>query len=230
MAMNKSKAEFARMCGVSRVAITKAAKSIFPKAIKGKYVDVSHPDAKAYLESKGGKLADITKPDSPKPKKKAPRKPAAKKPRAKSSEPKPPAPELEEPELFPIDLLPSHIREMADKPFIELLNQFGTDMAFYRWVQSYEKLENTTTKAIKNEKDLGLLVDRSLMDRVFMAPVEDCNKKLLADAPGRMARTAASMVKAGNNSSEIEIELRNVISSFLEQMKQAILRNVDSIS
>lgn len=47
-----SKAEFARLCGVSGAAVTKASSASLKPAVYGKKIDADHPAAIAYLESK----------------------------------------------------------------------------------------------------------------------------------------------------------------------------------
>jgi hypothetical protein len=57
-----SRSEFARQAGVSAAAVTKACNRILKAAVSGKRIDVSHPDAVAYLEKKD---RDQTPPAAP---------------------------------------------------------------------------------------------------------------------------------------------------------------------
>lgn len=227
-----TRSDFATLAGVSPAAITKALGKKLAPAANGKRIDAAHPVAVEYLEQKEqARNAPPPEPKEDPPEKKQRTKrgeqPTAE-PRQNRQRRTPRGAEAKKAEQkkhlsnFDISSLPADLSEWIDEPLRKILDVFGTDTALKDFVDSVGKMETATEKRLKNEEKKGNLVSRDLMKKLWFDPVEEFHQKLLADAPGRIARGVESAVKAGDNQSEIESFIRNEISVFLKQLKRKL--------
>ena len=226
------------MAGVSPAAITKAISNKLAEACQGKRIDASHPDAQKYLEARNQpqrkasqkkqrtaqterKKAAAQKPKAKPAPKSDKEKPATKKRVVRGAEAASQSRKMGPPPKS-IAFVPEDIWAMSEMPFCEIAIEFGSDSRFKDWANGLKTLEEIEDKRLKNAKAKGELVSRELMKQKFYDPVEEFHQKLLADAPGRIARGAINMVKAEEECVEVEKFIRNEISIFLKQMKRKL--------
>ena len=222
-----SKAELARLAGVSKAAVTKAAASFLKPALVGKRIDVDHPAAAAWLQKK------LNPPTSKPPKKpkKAPSKPKSKKtPAAKKTPTKPKAPtESEEPpELPPVELQDdATVKSYGEMKLKDLVAKFGTGAQFKEWTLAKKNLESIRALQVKNEEKEGALISRDLVKTHLFGAIENTNLRLLTDTPKTLSKRIASHVKAGGTLEEAEEIIRKVLSTQLKGVKALAQRALE---
>lgn len=223
-----SKAELARLAGVSKAAVTKAAGTFLAQAVSVGKIDVDHEVVKAWLLKKQGKATPVaTKRTSSKPKPKAAKKTSSKpKPKAKiakkSTPPKePPSPE----ELLPIELPDDKtVKAYGEMKLKDLVAKFGTGAQFKEWTVAKKNLENIRTLQLKNEEKEGELISRELVRIHLFGALESTNLRLLTDAPKTITARLFSHVKAGGTQEGALEIVRKIISTQIKNVKATAQR------
>lgn len=274
-----SRAEFSRRCGVNQSMITRACAKKLKKAVVGKRIDASHPDAEAYLKrqelahtqpvaegldplyEKAIELCRITgrwnhtslrKPLAvgaeralrifktmeaagviPSPEDQTPStvtEPPVEKPVVKGY-----AARNTTKKQASLDALnsggvihdiPEDIRDFADMTLRELIQRFGTDVAFLDWLNATKRIEDINEKRLKNAATQGDLVSRQLVKTGIIDPIESAHLKLLTDGSKTIARRVTAMHSAGRDLADIENFVSDQISSFIRPMKAKIKRSL----
>jgi hypothetical protein len=221
-----SRAEFARIAGVSGAAITKACKGPLAKAGVGKRLDLDHAAALAYLASK-----DAAPPAAPSKSTKRAPKPTTARPRG---EPKAPAREAShtprrdrrqastEAEGSPEDL------EDLAEALRPLLERFGTETRFRDWLDGLKKIEEIREKRLKNEETEAAVVRREPVKVLVFGAIDATHRRLLSDAPRTIVRRVFAMAKSGTPAEEAEGVVRELLGSILRPVKATaarVLRN-----
>jgi hypothetical protein len=212
-----SRADLARMRGVSRAAVTQALRSKLAPALHGQLVDASHPVVKAWLGA-----ADGAATASPKPAKAPPPTPTKPTRTAKNAAPQPPA---VRPELPPEEPAPSDDELDAFAELLRpLVTRFGTSRAFALWLAAADKLEVIRERRLKNEEAEGKLISRDLVKTHVLGAVEAGNRRLLNDSPKTIARRIYAAAKAGEPVESAEQVVREIIESHLGPVKTTAVR------
>lgn len=214
-----SRAEFARLCGVSKAAITKACGKLLAGACEADRLDVDHPAAAAYLGSKrspakrtdaapttGAKRRRIAaRPTTAnrKPSRKRPSAPTARRPKR---EPGPPAATPDELDAY-ADLL---------GPIIE---KFGTARGFADWLKASKDIEAIRARQLENEEAEGRLISRDFVKTHVLGLVEACWRRLLQDATKTIARRIYAAAKSAQPVEEAERIVAEILSANLEPLK-----------
>lgn len=247
-----TRAEFARLGGVSKPAITKWLKA-HPDAGDGTRVKLDHADVVAYLKSKGHEVAPpaptvAARSDGP-PTKSANRpKAAAPAPtRApKGGQPKPRQPTAlgpEEAAPAPAPRAPKrrHSRsggdapkpdengfadELADLTLVQICARYGTVSAYKAHLEAFEKRERALKYRLENEEAEGRLVDRELVVRVVSA-FDGANRKLLTDAPKTISRRLYAMRAAEDPVELAEATVHEIVSTIIKAVKKAVHEVID---
>src|SRR5688500_9822128 len=153
-----SRAEFARLAGVSRQAISKACGGPLRAACVGDRINIDHPAAAAYLSGKaggsGGAALPVATDRAPTRAAKsapklpaAPTKPAARDRKAKAKRPAPrPEPSIPPPPRVPArkDSELEQLRELL-RPITQ---RFGTAAAFKDWLAASKSIEEIQQKRL----------------------------------------------------------------------------------
>lgn len=229
-----SRAELARLAGVSGAAVTKACKGQLAAACEGKRVDIDHEAVRRYLEGKGAAppSAEPASPSDAGDHGFGPEAPPSSPVRSKAQRRRP-APETSEPPaarfVTSIDQLDqSDIDRMEDLTLREITDRFGTVTAFKDWLDARKKLSDIREKDLKNEEAEGQLIARDLVEHHVFGAIENANRQLLADAPKTIARRLYAMARSGATMEEAERVVRDIISSQLRPVKATaarVLRN-----
>lgn len=77
-------------------------------------------------------------------------------------------------------------------------------------------------RELRNAQLEGRLVARELMIRGVWNPLETFLVRILSDGAKTMAATVHPLVKAGGSREEIEVAIRNELSSFIVPLKESI--------
>lgn len=242
-----SRAELARLVGVSKPAITQHCDS--PKlrdACHGTRVDLDHPLVAAYFKARGKAvpppLAEATKtkpaggsdaaPSSPK----KPRPPA---PTAPTGEPKrgrgrPRAPTAEDPDEGVGHMRPppgvvegssEDLRDLTEL-LLPLVERFGTDTRFADWLSSLKDIELIREKRLKNGETEGGLISRELVKTFVFGAIEAANKRLLGDAAKTIASKVFNSTRAKGTLEEAQRLVRDEISKQLKPLKTTAARHL----
>lgn len=203
-----SRSEFSRLAEVSPASITKACKG------KGKLVaarvadriDVTHPNAVAYLEKKGKKPPRIEPDDDA------------------------PLASVNPNELDQLD--PKRFAELdriepfASMTIRELVDRFGGRRAFRDWLDALKKIEDIRKTRLDNDTTEGELISRELVESHVFGALEALSRKLLQDMPKTAARRLEAAVKAGEKTEECERILRDLLSKQLRPTKAEAARKL----
>jgi hypothetical protein len=108
----------------------------------------------------------------------------------------------------------------------DLITQFGTDLAFIDWLKATKMIEDIAEKRIKNAEKEGRLVDRDLIKRGVIEPVDTCFTQILNDGAKTIVKRIQAMVKSDYSVEEMEEFIRSQITSFVRPMKEKISKNL----
>jgi hypothetical protein len=122
--------------------------------------------------------------------------------------------------------LPNNIAHLADMSLRDLITQFGTDLAFIDWLKATKMIEDIAEKRIKNAEKEGRLVDRDLIKRGVIEPVDTCFTQILNDGAKTIVKRIQAMVKSDYSVEEMEEFIRSQITSFVRPMKEKISKNL----
>lgn len=209
-----SRAEFARRAGVSGAAVTKACDSILKDALEGKRIDLAHPLAASYIESKAKKQTQVVT-EEPK------KKPHARGHVVAKEAKKTGAPQ--EAEWGGIDGS-QHISSLLDNTLREILDEFGTDIRFVDWLSAAQKIEVINEKRLKNAQTEGHLITRDLVKRGVIDTFNAAHLRLMKDGAKSIAAGVISKHAGGAELSEVEAYVSDILGSFIKPVKGKIAR------
>lgn len=261
-----TRAEFSRLCKVTRATISERCRDMLAGAVVNGYIDLNHPSAFKYLESKAPKrikelglvfhdleksqenieiqkdeeylkkdanedVSEVSVKDEPKERSRTEyveasyKKPIASGSRAKLESKK--ASSLEDRGMINV---PENIKDFIDMTLGDLILEFGTDIAFVDWLKATKSIEDINEKRLKNAQTQGELVNRSLVKKTIIEPMDDMLRKLLSDGVKTIARRAIAMHEADRELAEIECFISDIISSFIKPMKSKVSRSFKKIT
>lgn len=221
-----SRAELARLAGVSAAAITKACKGQLAMACEGKRIDLDHEATRRYLDAKVGSVQSGAMEASS-----SAERPRRSRPRAPEPEQEPAVDEEPDAARFATALEhldPSDIDGMEDLTLREITARFGTVLAFKDWLDARKKLVDIREKDLRNAETQGVLISRDLVEHHVFGAIENANRQLLADSPKTITRRLFAMARSGAPLEEAERVVRDIISSQLRPVKATaarVLRN-----
>lgn len=245
MARLVSRAEFARMAGVSGSAITKACRDgSLGEACVGKRIDLDHPAARAYLASKGASpppppAAKAERPTTPaRPRRSKTSESSKRRPKLRlvrdDGEDAPPEPPAPPPRKAPPpsppsegDGSPEDLEALAET-LRPLLERFGTETSFKDWLDSLKRIEEIREKRLKNEETEGLLIRVEPVKVLVFAVIDSAQRRVLSDAPRTIVRRVYAMAGSGTPVEEAERTVRELLGSILRPVKataERVLRN-----
>lgn len=242
-----SRAELARLVGVSKPAITQHCDSAkLRDACRGTRVDLDHPLVAAYFEARG-KVLPPARPEEPKPRSVAradaappgARKPRLQAPPAPPAEPKRPrgrprSPTTDGPEENVGHMRPppgvtegssQDLKQLSDS-LLPLVERFGTDTRFADWLSSLKDIELIREKRLKNGETEGGLISRELVKTFVFGALDAANKRLLGDASKTIASKVFNAVQAKDSLEEVQRLVREEIAKHLKALKATAARHV----
>lgn len=214
-----SRGAFAKIVGVSPAAITKACGSVLKDACYGKRIDMKHEVAISYAESKKTPVALENKKNKVIPKKPHIRGTAARKETKKKQ-----ALDKIQDDAALLFSIPENIQAFADMSLRDLIRRFGTDTGFVDWLTAIQKIEAINEKRLKNAQAEGSLINRDLIKKEIIDPVETAHIQLLTDCVTKISRRVPSLHDAGAEISEIEKFISDQIQSFIKPLKNKMKR------
>lgn len=223
-----SRADLARIRGVSRAAVTKACHGPLSEACHGDRVNLDHQSVVAYLAA-AGKVAPKEEPPAKRqPKTLAPK--AVAKPKQATRKPdtqKRPAPKTTDegqddsaPALDPSGFAP----EIADMLVREVAERYGTVRRYDDWLKAYQLQQRALELWLKNQQTKGLLIERSLVEHSIFGFIDAVFKRLLTDSPKTVAARIQNLTRTGATIEELEREVRSLISTQIQPIKATAAR------
>lgn len=122
--------------------------------------------------------------------------------------------------------IPKDIKNFAHMTLSELINRFGTDIAFLDWLKATKEIEIINEKRLKNAQTRGELVNRVLIKNGVIEPFDTAFNKLLTDGAKTIARRVSAMTGAGRSVEDCEKFVADQMSSFIKPMKAKISRTL----
>lgn len=125
--------------------------------------------------------------------------------------------------------IPEHIRKYLKYTVEDVINEFGTEVALNDFLLSIKRIEDIETARIKNDKSKGLLVERELIEKGILNPMDSAFTKLLTDGSKTITKRLLAKKESGLTLQELEEFTSNQISSFLKVLKQSIKRTLEQM-
>ena len=120
--------------------------------------------------------------------------------------------------------IPDDINKFADMTLRELIQRFGTDIAFLDWLKATKSIEDINEKRLKNAQTRKELVNIKLVKTGVIEHFEIVFNKLLTDGAKTIARRITSMHSAGRPVEDCEAFVADQVSSFIKPAKAKIAR------
>lgn len=209
-----AKIEIARRAGVSRAAITKAARVAFPDAVFGNQVDLDHLDVQTYLRRRQADPTAVVDPavaaatDPTVPGLAAPATATAAAPAL-----------VEAPAPSTVFSLPEPVAPYLDWTLRAIADKHGTMRGFEVFLVQRKKLGEIIDRDVKLAERLGTLIPRALVRTHVFAHIEGAYRRLLTDTVKSAVRRAYAACRANAPEEEAERIVHDLIGSQLEQLK-----------
>jgi hypothetical protein len=198
-----TKADFARVSGVSRQAVHKALKSgdLFHAETDGK-IDTEHPAARKWLLDHDVDPAHV-RLGLHKPREKAT---AARRQPAQEDVP--------------------DVSELVDQSLRWVTDTYGSNEAFAEWLDRRKTIGEIHRLELANAEKEGRLIPRDGVQAFVMAAIDATFRRLLRDFPKTVAQLAYSEARAGASLEETEAKIRDAVASQLRPMKLKVARSL----
>jgi hypothetical protein len=118
------------------------------------------------------------------------------------------------------------MNHFGNMTLFDIIKKHGSDNAFVKIVQAMKQVAEVEEKQLKLAKQRGEVIDRELVRRHLFGAIDAGNLKLLNDLPGSITRSVYSASKAGQRPEEAEKEVREMISSILQEVKTSAKRRL----
>lgn len=231
-----NKTQFSIIAGVSSVAITKATKpgKLLHRATVGEgtkmKIDPNHPAALEYLEDrkqKGPKVTvsinggeGIPYEDYLEKLENSPKLVGV----AAAKEYKKQANTYN---IDPADV-PDNMQAFAEMTIREVVTKFGTDYRMVDYLRALKEIEVIDANRVKNAKARGELINRELVVKGVLEPIDSAHRKMLTDGAKTIARRSVAMIGAGKDADDLEKFIAEQISSFIKPAKAKIKRALEN--
>lgn len=208
MAREVSRAELAKLAGVSASAITKACKHQLRRACIGNRIDLDHEEVQRFLAAHG-KSAPRAEPTPPADGR-------TRRSKTRSGDRQRPA------EAKPTEKI--DVAALAELPLRELLRRFGTETRFRDWLASLKQIEDIREKRLRNDESVGRLIEREYVRKHVVQHIEAGNRRLLSDLPKTIAARVYAAAGGKAPIEDAERIVRELISSQLTPVAAATAR------
>lgn len=247
-----SKSELASKAGVSRAAVTYAAKGKLKAAVHGSKIDLADPLVQEWIEKK---LVKKTLKDTDLNQKQAAE--AVKVANQKAIEAEQ-ALEMAaretvsvgggqeensgsiDPERVLAQMLAKtrnsqgalpelpDVSELVQMPLGEIIARFGTDIGLESYLKARKLIEEIKIKSIDAEAKRGDFIPRDLVEKRIIPLIDVSFTRLVDDMPESMASSVQTLVKNGSNKIEISEYIRKEISQILKSVKHSSVQMIAS--
>jgi hypothetical protein len=204
-------ADFGRQVGVSKQAVSKAAKEgKLKEAAVGDRIDANHPNAIKYAK----RPRNRRKADQPPLNVFSENKNTDGAPTTDGNGASEPAPLVTDSGL--------DISRYADLTLRELVDRFGSVRALKDWLEALKKIEDIREKRLNNEEVQRALISRELVKTHVFGFLDAGNRRLLGDTPKTIARRLYALARSDAPIEEGEKLVREIIGSQLNPQKERV--------
>lgn len=120
--------------------------------------------------------------------------------------------------------VPEDIETFADMTLRELIQRFGTDVAFKDWLDATKSIEAINGARIKNAAAEGKLISRELVRKGVIDVFNSAFLRLMTDGAKTIATEVAMKIQAGAEPGELEAHVSEVLGSFIKPVKAKAAR------
>lgn len=201
--------EFAEMAGVSPPAISKLIRHGKIPVTERKRIDIEAPECVSYLKSKGV-AADVESA------------PAA---TSKESQSK-------EPTTGRAAMMAKRRKSTGGAPSKKMVGKPGkpgvtkSDVMSRRDLEMQKLASEVQYRELKNAQMEGRLVAREVMIAGVWNPLETFLVRILSDGAKTMSKAIVPIVKSGGSREEVEVAIRQELTSFILPLKESIQRSL----
>jgi hypothetical protein len=125
--------------------------------------------------------------------------------------------------------VPEAIEAFADMSLRQIIKRFGTEQAFVDWLKAGKEIEAIEEKRLKNAEKKGQLVNRELVKRGIIEPIDSMHIKLLTDGAKTLSRRVTTMHDSGETVETIEKFIAEHITSFIRPVKSKVARALKNV-
>ena len=244
-----SRSEFAHMATVSAAAVTKAACTVLKNAVHGKRIDVNHPDAVKYLQSKESpapgidplyaEALKVCQENGRYTMTNIRRNISVGDARAKRIIATIKAAGADKPVIIKkrgwgarnatkkqtaLDSLKN--AKFADMTLTEVVEIYGTDIAFLDWLKATKLIAEIEEKRLKNAATRGDLINRDLIKTTVIKVFYRAFNILITDGAKTIASRVITMHSAGRPVVYCEEFVSDQISTFIQRAKSETLGEI----
>jgi len=112
--------------------------------------------------------------------------------------------------------------ELADRPFGDIVSQFGTDAKLKGWLDAVKKIEDIEEKKLKNQKARGEVVNREYLEKHVFSYLNTIQSRVLNDLPKTLSIKVINAVESKVSNEDIEGMIRLEISKHFKKSKDKI--------
>jgi phage terminase Nu1 subunit (DNA packaging protein) len=188
--------EFSELAGVSPPAISKLIRTGKIPVTEKKRIDLEAPECVAYLESKGVAAADIGSGQAEEPPKSGRAAMMAKRRNSPGG---------------------ASSKKAAVKKGTTI-----SDVMRRRDVEMRKLIADAEYRELKSAEMRGRLVARKVMINGVWKPLETFLVRILSDGAKTISKTVFSLVKSGGTREEVEVAIRQELTSFIVPLKESI--------
>ena len=216
-----SKAEFARLAGVTPPTITGAIQGPLASAMSGGKIDITAPCVVDYLAKRKQRKqrkeirAAIIRTEAPEPASEIAAPPPAEMPAPQNEQLSDTAID-EIKRIFPQARTPGQIGMIAELTVRQVAEQFTSASGASEYVTIIKKLEDTRMVQLKISEKEGELIPRELVRGSIIGMLDALHVRLLRDAPRTIASRVYAQAKSGAPMEEAETLIHDVISQHLK--------------
>lgn len=226
-----TKAALARLAGVSRTAVGKAAKGPLADAVDGKKINVAHPLVIEWLSSKGATAPEATAPEATvtqatPAKKKTATKKSKKKTAAKSKPATTVSAAATPPNPAPITVGGYDIEGLENLTLREIVMRYGSIDGFKRYVESLKSISDFNLRDMKMKAHRGELIQRDLVSGTLIPLIDVAYQRLVSDVPAAITQQIIARIESGGDDmiGDCEKIIRDAISRVLKNTKNSIMK------
>ena len=122
--------------------------------------------------------------------------------------------------------IPDEMEMFADMTLRELIQRFGSDIAFVDWLKATKLIEEINERRLKNAKTKNELVSRELVKRGIIEPIDAAHIKMLTDGVRTLNIKITTLVKSDETDKTKEDTISETITSFLKPVKEKIKKTL----
>jgi len=124
------------------------------------------------------------------------------------------------------DLDKKNATNFLDFSLRDIVQKFGGNPLFEKWLKSVKSIEEIREKQIKNNETLESLIPRDFVRQHIFSLIEIANVRLINDTPKTIVSRLLESIKSGDKREELEQQVRELISAQIKGIKLAARRKL----